>query len=184
MRKAISLTDILCAIAIICVLTAIAYPMVGKLKERAGESSCLQNLKQLYVALSIYRQEEGADGLYGKPNDMGLPPRLDDLKVPQDLLEGCRGIDPLRSAPASGYFKLWPASYAPFQSDRADAAWSDYAKARGDSTVVIEDPNHQLAYPVTPFSTRRSFGVHLNGSIEVRVHRGPQGYSWWHSQGG
>lgn len=53
-REAFSLVELLVVIAIIGVLVALLVPALGRAKERAHRASCLNNLRQIVVAVHLY----------------------------------------------------------------------------------------------------------------------------------
>ncbi len=56
-RRAFTLIELLVVIAIIAILAAILFPVFAKAREKARQSSCLSNTKQLMVAVLQYVQD-------------------------------------------------------------------------------------------------------------------------------
>ena len=56
-RKAFTLIELLVVIAIIAILAAILFPVFAKAREKARQSSCANNLKQMSTAAIQYRQD-------------------------------------------------------------------------------------------------------------------------------
>ena len=70
-RRAFTLTEILIVLAIIGVLSAIAFPVFNLVRRRSYQATCSSNLKQLGLAISLYQQDY--DGLFprgGDPTDL------------------------------------------------------------------------------------------------------------------
>ncbi len=57
MRKGFTLIELLVVIAIIAILAAILFPVFARAREKARQTSCLSNLKQLGLATQMYTQD-------------------------------------------------------------------------------------------------------------------------------
>ncbi len=57
MRRGFTLIELLVVIAIIAILAAILFPVFARAREKARQSSCLSNVKQLALAVLAYAQD-------------------------------------------------------------------------------------------------------------------------------
>jgi prepilin-type N-terminal cleavage/methylation domain-containing protein len=57
MRRGFTLIELLVVIAIIAILAAILFPVFAKAREKARQTSCLANVKQLALAMLSYCQD-------------------------------------------------------------------------------------------------------------------------------
>jgi prepilin-type N-terminal cleavage/methylation domain-containing protein/prepilin-type processing-associated H-X9-DG protein len=57
MRRGFTLIELLVVIAIIAILAAILFPVFAKAREKARQTSCLSNLKQLEVGMIMYKED-------------------------------------------------------------------------------------------------------------------------------
>lgn len=57
MKRGFTLIELLVVIAIIAILAAILFPVFAKAREKARQSSCLSNVKQLTLAMLSYAQD-------------------------------------------------------------------------------------------------------------------------------
>lgn len=59
-KKAFTLIELLVVLAIIGLLAAILFPVLRNARESGYQASCASNLKQIYLAVELYRKDEGA----------------------------------------------------------------------------------------------------------------------------
>ena len=56
-KRAFTLVELLTVIAIIAVLAAIIFPVMSSVKEKARQSTCMSNLRQIGQAMQIYKMD-------------------------------------------------------------------------------------------------------------------------------
>src|SRR5713226_10227867 len=56
-RKGFTLIELLVVIAIIAILAAILFPVFAQAREAARKASCLSNLKQLGIGMTMYASD-------------------------------------------------------------------------------------------------------------------------------
>ncbi len=57
MRRGFTLIELLVVIAIIAILAAILFPVFARAREKARQSNCLSNVKQIMTAIKMYIQD-------------------------------------------------------------------------------------------------------------------------------
>ncbi|MCC7492314.1 MAG: prepilin-type N-terminal cleavage/methylation domain-containing protein [Fimbriimonadaceae bacterium] len=92
-RRGFTLIELLVVIAIIAILAAILFPVFAKAREKARQTSCLSNLKQIAMSGLMYVQDSD-DNLYGH-------------------LQGTRNT----FYPPAGTFLNWPQQQFPYMKN-------------------------------------------------------------------
>src|ERR1700692_1426850 len=70
-KSGFTLIELLVVIAIIAILAAILFPVFAQAREKARQSACLSNEKQIALAVSMYRQDWDSRGPFA-----GWPPTV------------------------------------------------------------------------------------------------------------
>jgi len=87
MKRGFTLIELLVVIAIIAILASILFPVFARAREKARQASCLNNLKQIGVAVSMYATDYDGEMpwlqqyvLWGAIGTLGLPPWLQSIQ--------------------------------------------------------------------------------------------------------
>ena len=116
-RSGFTLIELLVVIAIIAILAAILFPVFARAREKARQTSCLSNMKQLALGVMMYTQDYDELLPYGSsvPINLhyclweGVQPYVKNLQLyvcPSDSLQSCLS----GGAPPSG--TNWGAEWA------------------------------------------------------------------------
>ena len=68
-----TLIELLVVIAIIAILAAILFPVFAQAREKARQTSCLSNIKQIDLAMLMYAQD--FDGVYCRAKQIDIKQR-------------------------------------------------------------------------------------------------------------
>lgn len=175
--RAFSLVEILVVLVIIAALTAIAFPVLARVREHGRRSACMANLKQIGIALNLYRQDyDGAEPMKGarlSHSALGLPYGF---SLNEFYTKYVKNRDVLFCPSTTKSRKEWGTSYdtAFWSSERNRPSydWEGLAALRGPDYVTAVCSDHNG--PEIPRSMRRSTEVlifhvlRIDGRVDVR----------------
>jgi prepilin-type N-terminal cleavage/methylation domain-containing protein/prepilin-type processing-associated H-X9-DG protein len=93
-RRGFTLIELLVVIAIIAILAAILFPVFAKAREKARQSSCLSNVKQLTLACMQYAQDYDERFSRGRIPDWGFgPPYFTFIQVIDPYIKNSQVFD-------------------------------------------------------------------------------------------
>jgi prepilin-type N-terminal cleavage/methylation domain-containing protein len=133
MRKGFSLLEVLVCIAIIAVLASVLFPVIGQTKNRAKETVCVSNMRQVFIAMQLYREDMGE-----YPSSYERPELL-------SYLGGKKLICPMnRDVQSVSYIDA--GFRAPGEEDRSDKGYQRYfldcRTQRGQDFPILFDEHH------------------------------------------
>ncbi len=110
MRKGFTLIELLVVIAIIAILAAILFPVFARAREKARQSSCLNNVKELALGVLMYAQDYD--------EKLPLSEMIQSASHPRPFFGG------------SSTFHLWPDLVFPYVKNRQVFCCPSRADAR------------------------------------------------------
>ncbi len=181
-RRALSLIEVLAAATIVIVLTAIGASVYTQGQERSRKAVIISNLRQVGLAVQIYRDSEGLPSAeIGLPSEMGVPsaayvkgvvmrPLMKDWPVKMENIGG---------APVAWTLEL---NYGDDDaSPELTASWLRHAAKSSGNPVIVRDFYFSDAESYfDPFGYYRGIGLRLDGSItEAQGYGNVIAPDWW-----
>ena len=153
MRRGFTLIELLVVIAIIAILAAILFPVFAKAREKARQSSCLSNVKQLALGTLQYVQDY--DGCFpvwfrnrypGSPEhpSVAVQPYIKNTQVyicpsrNPGSLNGTYNTNPILGPQTYDYAWTWELTGA----DAVRAPATEAAMSKPAETVMVADAQH------------------------------------------
>ncbi len=159
-RKGFTLIELLVVIAIIAILAAILFPVFARAREKARQTSCLSNMKQIATAtemytqdydecypISIYPSAVGVVTFYHElmpymKNSQILECPSEPKRIGMDELEAALGVPPVPGLTGTGF----NGNYAIFEDGYTASSPNPIT---GEWGAVVS--NAQLVYPAETF---------------------------------
>ena len=144
-RKGFTLIELLVVISIIALLAAILFPVFGAVRERARQTSCMSNMRQVGLALTMYLGDKGDR----------LPPYIQgdsSTNVGGGSRETPMGGDGVRIAPVYNPDPSTPAERFVMSADGWSPwhyyTWMDSLHKYTNSVDVFTCPSHSGVFPI------------------------------------
>lgn len=174
--------EILVVMAILAIVASIAHPPIARAIRNGRATASLANLRQLHLALKMYQQDHGGDGVFGGFVAMGLPPEDDAARIaharwgfglPKEIWRSPCGRHPDLPDAIQTVERFY---FSP------EDFWAPLAIEHQDNIPVFADlhcsePDVRIQNKYYP---RRGLGVLLSGQL---IHRNSPGdlydIEWW-----
>lgn len=174
-----SLIEVVVCAAILAILLATLAPVVSKARMAGKESASRNNLRQIYLGVSLYREANDNKVEFGRAVDMGLPPDVAVSEVylaiapSKELWRSPCCCQPQVSTGAPDYLQR-KTDYIEWL--HTDDWWEFYVnKYQGEAMLFADyhcnDRSLNVYEPVD--GPVRAIGLRLNGSIKLRSRQVP-----------
>ncbi|HCU38741.1 MAG TPA: hypothetical protein DGT21_25995 [Armatimonadetes bacterium] len=160
MKRGFTLIELLVVIAIIAILAAILFPVFARAREKARQSNCLSNSKQIMLAILMYAQDYDETLCYGQHDDAGGA-RAWNLVVEPYVKNAQVFRCPSKPEQARGYG--WNYNNMPYRTNNPSARAALGYWNRPAEVLVFAcnraGANNQYIYAYTSYPTRWPTGL-------------------------
>ncbi len=190
-NKAFTLIELLVVIAIIAILAAILFPVFAKAREKARQTSCLSDMKQLGLGVLQYIQD------YDEKYPIGSSSFSQDAQWAVEILpyvkstgvytcpdDSLKGYNPgYTGAPISYGANAWE-SYVggtPDHAFRGLFTWYDVPAGGGNGSFANEQPrvDAEITFPAATISLAEKFNSDSLKNSGYATTPGPAASSWF-----
>jgi prepilin-type N-terminal cleavage/methylation domain-containing protein/prepilin-type processing-associated H-X9-DG protein len=88
-RRGFTLIELLVVIAIIAILAAILFPVFAQAREKARQSQCQSNMKQIGIAIRMYAQDYDDKIVAAQQDEFGFTPTLHATNISHGANAAC-----------------------------------------------------------------------------------------------
>ncbi len=161
-KSGFTLIELLVVIAIIAILAAILFPVFAKAREKARQTTCLSNMKQIALSMTMYAQDSDEifpPGRYYGPN-VPVAQAWDDYIAPYAVKSGARYYGdkvsnaylecPSDTTPRSGT-SVNKRSYAVVSWYRPDEAWKQEVTLPSGDAIMSGRAQSEFPAPASTF---------------------------------
>lgn len=184
-----TLTEVIVVLVIIAIIAAISIPLWAPSKKRAFEETTKNTLRQSWIALSLYREQNDGNAISGTRSELGLP-GLDDFTLTFLKSNGIQWpMSPGRVGYGPIYYPLDPSDNVTKDNsgkfDRRLRDWLTVSRRDEEKSILIGDFHHTEGCGKYPdiscvFS---GFGVTLAGALRSQRSNGMiSSPMWWEEQ--
>jgi len=93
-KRGFTLVELLVVIAIIAILAAVLFPALGMVRERAKATSCLSNMRQIAIGLTMYVNDKGEGFPPFVVGELGASPHAGGGMMGENALQKIVGHEP------------------------------------------------------------------------------------------
>ena len=156
-RRGFTLIELLVVIAIIAILAAILFPVFARAREKARQTTCLNNLKQQGNATQLYLQDW--DDVF--PNALFLgriwtingtgPAKTATSKYFVELIQPYVKAEGVFYCPSTGPDYVWTGIFKQPFSENLTSYWYNYWRANATSLSDIKDATRSILLADMPY---------------------------------
>jgi prepilin-type N-terminal cleavage/methylation domain-containing protein len=186
-----TVVELLVVMAILLTLAGIVYANLGPVRERARETRCLNNFKQIGLAVHMYRDDYGGEDAPGATTHaaLGMP-----VVTPEIALKSYTRSDEIWHCQSEywadnppDYSRVFDYMWPPGAIKKLDGSdsqarltFTEQVERRGLDTPILIDPHHGSYFrQVTPPPSAHAVLVlRLGGQVQRKMVSSPNSWEW------